>query len=148
VERFASVMVESGMPRMPARVFSALLASDDGRLTAAELGEQLHVSPAAVSGAMRYLVQTNLASRERQPGSRRDVYRVHDDVFYEASLRRDQMLHRWDTTLQEGIAAVGASTPAGHRLAEMDAFVDFYRQELPTLLTRWRQRRTELRDSW
>ena len=40
VERFASVLVEAGIPRMPARVFSALLATDSGRLTAAELSEQ------------------------------------------------------------------------------------------------------------
>ena len=47
------------MQRMPARVFAALLASDDGALTSAELGEQLQVSPAAVSGAVRYLAQVS-----------------------------------------------------------------------------------------
>ena len=41
---------------MPARVFSALLATDSGRLTAAELAERLQISPAAVSGAVRYLI--------------------------------------------------------------------------------------------
>src|SRR6266508_6264921 len=47
VERFAAVMVQSGLPRMPARVFATLLATDTGRLTAAELAERLQVSPAA-----------------------------------------------------------------------------------------------------
>jgi hypothetical protein len=37
VERFAVMLVESGMARMPARVFATLLASDTGQLTAAEL---------------------------------------------------------------------------------------------------------------
>ena len=37
IERFASVLTEAGIPRMPARVFAALLASDSGRLTAADL---------------------------------------------------------------------------------------------------------------
>ncbi|HWJ40778.1 MAG TPA: MarR family transcriptional regulator, partial [Candidatus Limnocylindrales bacterium] len=64
VERFASVLTESGFPRMPARVFAALLATDSGRLTAAELAALLHVSAAAISGAVSYLVQVNLASRE------------------------------------------------------------------------------------
>ena len=41
VERFASVLTESGFPRMPARVFAALLATDSGRLTAAELAAML-----------------------------------------------------------------------------------------------------------
>ena len=88
VERFASVLTESGFPRMPARVFAALLATDAGRLTAAQLAEMLHVSAAAISGAVRYLVQVNLASREAAPGSRREHYRVHSETWYEAIARR------------------------------------------------------------
>jgi hypothetical protein len=37
VERFAAGLVEAGVPAMPARVFSALLATDSGRMTAADL---------------------------------------------------------------------------------------------------------------
>ena len=37
IERFASVMVAAGMPPMPSRVFVALMVTDSGRLTAAEL---------------------------------------------------------------------------------------------------------------
>ena len=43
------------MPRLASRVFARLLADDDGRMTAAELTESLDVSPAAISGAVRYL---------------------------------------------------------------------------------------------
>ena len=48
VEHFAAQLVEAGLPRMPARVFAALLASDTGVMTSAELGEQLRVSPAGM----------------------------------------------------------------------------------------------------
>ena len=71
IERFASLLADSGMPRMPARIFAALLSSDTSRRTAEELAELLQVSPAAVSGGVRYLVQVGLVSREAQPGSRR-----------------------------------------------------------------------------
>jgi DNA-binding transcriptional regulator GbsR (MarR family) len=54
VERFALTLLKTGLPRMPARVFAALLTAPDGRLTAAELAERLQVSPAAISGAVRY----------------------------------------------------------------------------------------------
>lgn len=67
VESFAAQLVEAGMQRMAARVFAALLASDEGVMTSAELGEQLKISPAAVSGAVRYLAQTHMVSRERSP---------------------------------------------------------------------------------
>lgn len=138
VERFAAALIEAGVPRMPARAFAALLATDSGALTAAELAERLQVSPAAVSGAMRYLTQVNLASREREPGSRRDRFRVHGDVWYEASVHRDQLLVRWAAALREGIAVLGPDSPAGVRMAETLAFVEFIREELPLLLERWR----------
>jgi predicted transcriptional regulator len=145
VERFAGVLVDSGIPRMPARVFVALMASDSGRLTAAELAEQLQISPAAVSGAVRYLVQVNLAGREREPGSRRDVYVVHDEAFYEASLRKDQLMRRWEDRLADGLAALGPDTPAGHRLAETLEFIRFVEVEMTGLQARWEEHRARLR---
>jgi ABC-2 type transport system ATP-binding protein len=62
IEGFAAALADGGVPRMPARVFAALLATDSGRLTAAELGERLQVSPAAISGAVRYLTQVALVA--------------------------------------------------------------------------------------
>lgn len=101
VERFAAQLVEAGLPRMPARVFSALLASDSGALTSAELGERLQVSPAAVSGAVRYLAQVHMLSREREPGSRRERYRVHSDQWYQALTNREAIIKRWEDALRE-----------------------------------------------
>jgi DNA-binding transcriptional regulator GbsR (MarR family) len=141
IERFASALMDAGMPRMPARVFVALLATDDGRLTAAEMAEQLHVSPAAISGALRYLQQVNVLTRERRPGSRRDHYRLLDDSWYEMTLRREQVMARWIAAGNEGIDALGAGTPAGRRMTESVEFFEFVRAELPALLDRWRAQR-------
>jgi DNA-binding transcriptional regulator GbsR (MarR family) len=145
IERYASGLAEAGMARMPARVFVALLATDSGRLTAAELAELLRVSPAAISGAVRYLATVNLVSREREPGSRRDYYRVHDDAWYDAALHRERLLVRWEESTREGIEVLGSDTPAGERLTETLAFYEFIQDEIPALLARWRQRRSELR---
>jgi DNA-binding transcriptional regulator GbsR (MarR family) len=145
VERLAGVFVVTGFPRMPARVFSALLATDSGARTTAELGEILQVSPAAISGAVKYLTQQNLASREWQPGSRRERYRLHDDVWYEAIATREQLLERWTDSLVEGIDVLGPDTPAGARMAETLAFWEFMAKELPPLLDRWRTHKARLR---
>ncbi|MFG2140440.1 GbsR/MarR family transcriptional regulator [Streptomyces sp. NPDC048650] len=145
VERFASQLVDAGMPRMPSRVFACLLASDSGVLTSAELGERLRISPAAVSGAIRYLSQVTMVSREREPGSRRDRYRVHSDQWYEALTRRDSVLTRWEATLRDGVQSLGESSPAGHRLAETLAFFEFLQGELGGLMERWRRHRDQLR---
>ena len=143
VERFSAVLVDGGMPRMPARAFAVLLASDAGKMTAAELAEALQASPAAVSGAVRYLVQTNLVERAREPGSRRDVYRLGEDPWYEAIYRREALLERWQRTLAEGVEAAGADTPAGARLRDSAEFFAFLQQELPGLLARWRKLSTD-----
>jgi predicted transcriptional regulator len=142
VERFASVLEESGMPRMPSRVFAALLATDSGHATAAELSDALRVSPAAVSGAVRYLIQTSLISREREPGSRRDVYRLHDDEWYEAIYRREAVLARWQRAVLDGVDAVGPDTPAGARLRDTAEFFAFLQAEMPAMLDRWRASRS------
>jgi predicted transcriptional regulator len=144
VERFAGVLVEAGVPRMPARVFAALLSTDSGSLTAAELAEMLRVSPAAVSGAVRYLTQVDLVRRERLPGSRRDHYRLYDGVFVEMISRRDQLLARWETALREGVGAVGGDTPAGKRLAETVDYFSFVRRELPSVLKKWEEHKASL----
>ncbi len=137
VERFSSVLVAAGIPPMPARVFVALLVSDSGRLTAAELAEVLRISPAAVSGAVRYLTQLNLVHKERVPGSRRDYYRMPDDIWSDMFRLRDQVMHRWAALIREGIELLGADTRAGARLAEHATFFDFVSREMPEVLKRW-----------
>ncbi|GHF59638.1 MarR family transcriptional regulator [Streptomyces mashuensis] len=145
VERFAAELTAAGMQRMAARVFSALLASDAGSMTAAELAETLSISPAAVSGAVRYLTQTGMIGREREPGTRRDRYRLYDDVMATALTRRDQLLVRWEKQLREGADALGPHTPAGTRMTETADLFAFMQQELEETLLRWQERRAGAR---
>ncbi|MGH3762656.1 GbsR/MarR family transcriptional regulator [Actinophytocola sp.] len=139
VERFALHLVESGIPRMPARVFGSLLVAEEGKRTAGELAQSLNVSPAAVSGAVRYLTQVGLVVRARDPGERRDHYEVTDDLWYEAFAHRDKVLEQWSTVMTEGAKILGPHTKAGWRLDQSRQFFDFLRDELPTLMGRWRE---------
>ncbi|MFC5182396.1 GbsR/MarR family transcriptional regulator [Actinomadura harenae] len=145
VERFASSLADSGWPRMAARIFVALLATDSGALTAAELSEELRISPAAVSGAVRYLIHLDLVTREREPGTRRDLYRVGNEAWQEALSRRDTALAKWTAGLLEGSDLLGSATPAGERLAEAAEFFDFIRSDLELILERWEAHRESLR---
>jgi DNA-binding MarR family transcriptional regulator len=145
IERFASVLTDSGIPRMPSRVFAALITKDDGRLTSQQLSKLLDISPAAVSGAIRYLSQVNLVTREREPGTRRDRYRVLDEVWQDALFERDTIMARWETSLAEGVEVVGADTPAGRRLSESVLMFQFLRGELSGMLQRWQVQRAALR---
>ncbi|MFC3896614.1 GbsR/MarR family transcriptional regulator [Lentzea rhizosphaerae] len=141
VERFGGILADTGVPRMPARILAALMTTDSGRLTSAEIADLLQISPAAVSGAVRYLTTVQIVSREREPGSRRDVYRMRDNVWYEATFRKDQMLGMIDEVLGEGVDALGPETDAGVRLDETREFFRFCHAELGSMLDRWRAHR-------
>jgi predicted transcriptional regulator len=138
IQRFASLLADAGMPRMPARIFVALLTADSSRLTAEELAGLLQVSPAAVSGGVRYLIQVGLVSRETEAGSRRHVYVMPDNVWHEVLRVRDGIMVRWADAMRGGAAVLGAATPAGERLAESAMYFDFVSKELPLMLGRCR----------
>jgi predicted transcriptional regulator len=147
VERFASVLTEAGIPRMPARVFAALLASDSGKLTAAELSDLLLASPAAVSGGVRYLIGVGMVRREAEPGSRRHHYRVPDNVWDEVIGMRDRLIERWTAVLREGIGLLGEGTPAGARMADSVRYFEFIIAELPLVAARWQEHKAKYGNS-
>lgn len=121
VERFATLLVGTGLPRMPARVFVCLLTSGSGSLTSAELVRRLQVSPASVSKAIGYLEAIELVRRTRDSG-RRERYVIDDDVWLRA-FRADTGAHNEvAAAARNGIEIFGAGTPAGTRLGQMARF--------------------------
>lgn len=144
--RLAAMLTDIGFPRMPARVFTTLLCTDSGRLTAGEIAAAIQGSAGAVSGAVRYLIQIGLVDREHEAGSRRDHFRVRPDVWHASLVRRDAMVHRFTSTLGEGVAELGPDTDAGRRLAETRDFFAFWQAEMPALLERWEAHRTQGRE--
>lgn len=145
VERFAMLLSDSGMERMPARVFSYVLAEDSDRYTAAELAEGLGVSRAAISTATRELVQAGLLGKEREPGARADHYRVYDDDVWAAIFRqRTPLLDRYRELAAEGIRLLGVDTRGGRRLLQTVAYFDFLAEEMPKMIDEWHRRKDEM----
>ncbi|MEP6630237.1 MAG: MarR family transcriptional regulator [Lapillicoccus sp.] len=143
VERLGSALTDAGMPRLPSRAFAALLADDDGRMTSSELAAALDVSPASVSSAVTYLARVHLLHREREPGSRRDVYVVRDDAWHDAMINSRLVYLPILAAIGSGVAAVGgASTAAAARLALSAEFLEFLTEEMEAVGRRWEQRRT------
>jgi DNA-binding transcriptional regulator GbsR (MarR family) len=147
VERFALILVESGMPRMPSRVFAYVLADEADRYTARELATGLRVSPAAISGAVRYLIQAGLLIREREPGSRSDHYRVYDeDIWYTITQQRLPLLKRWEDILSEGVEMLDEARPGGKRVRETLEYVRFSQIEIADFAERWRVHKHKILD--
>lgn len=138
VERFALLLTEAGMPRMASRVFAYLVVDEADGFTAGELAQALSVSPAAISGAVRYLTQARVIVRDRPVGARRDIYRLHDDQWAEMTLERVDFMRHWEALLSETIELIGPDR-AGRSLQEARAFVAFMREEYPAMLERWRR---------
>ncbi len=145
VEQVTSLLTEAGMPRMASRVFAYALADDADRYTAADLSEGLQVSPAAVSGAVRYLVDVRLLFKEREPGSRADLYRIYDDDVWSAiMLARLPMLEMWERAVAEAADLIGPDHRGGRRLRETQEYFRFTREETAAMVERWRERRLTL----
>ena len=143
VERLGGALTSAGLARLPSRIFAAVLVDDDGRMTAAELGESLGVSPAAVSGAVKYLDGVGMVRRERERGSRRDVFVVDDLAWHQTLLQVDNIYGPMITALEHGIADLG-DDPARHRLVVSREFMKFLVDELHGINERWSARRQAL----
>jgi DNA-binding transcriptional regulator GbsR (MarR family) len=139
IERFTGQLTMAGFPRTPARIFVALLTSDSSKLTAAELGRLLQTSPASVSGGVRYLIQVGLVVAEGEPGTRRQHYRMPDNVWQDIVSMRDRMFGRWVADLRDGVQALGEESPAGARMAETIRYFEFLSQEMTGLWARWQE---------
>ncbi|GMA21449.1 MarR family transcriptional regulator [Arsenicicoccus piscis] len=140
-ERLADLAAASGMPRMAGRVLGVLMATDEGRATAAELAEALAASPAAVSGAVRYLEQTRFVRRTRERGSRRDQFVIEDHLMVDYYRQSQALIRSWATVFVDGAAEIGTDTRAGRRLAESGDFFSFIEQEFPKTVDTWMERR-------
>ena len=147
VERFALMLSEAGMERMPARVFAYALAEDSDSYTAAELADGLGVSRAAISVATRSLVQAGLLGREREPGAKVDHYRVYDDDVWAAIYaQRLPLLDRYAEVVGEAVDLIGVDTRGGRRLLQTLAYFHFLAAEMPKLIEDWHARKDELVD--
>jgi hypothetical protein len=124
-DRFATLMVQTGLPRTAARVFAAMITTDSGALTSAELVERLRVSPASVSKAVGYLEGLELIGRGRDDHSRRERYLIDDDVWLHTWMTSARTNAMWAEAARQGTGLLGAGTRAGARLAQM---TDFFAQ--------------------
>ena len=141
IERSSSEMVAQGFPRMPARVLMALTATDDGRATAEELASTLQASPAAISGAVRYLGTVGFVRNTTVPGTRKHVYSLSDTPWYATSFTRTQLYAQIERSMRSSTDRMPADSPARARIEEVADFFGFMQRRLPSLMDEWQAER-------
>ncbi|WP_100449105.1 GbsR/MarR family transcriptional regulator [Glycomyces xiaoerkulensis] len=137
VERFATMLIEAGMQRMTARVFSYILIDDASSYTAAELSEGMGVSLAAVSNAVRDLVTGGLIIKSRRPDTRADVYEIlDDDIWGRIMLDRVPLLKRYRDLALSGLEVLPPG--AGRdRMFQSAMFFEFASEAFSEIRERW-----------
>ncbi len=123
-EKFTTLLMQSGLPKMTAHLLTCLYTTDTGSLTAAELVQRLQVSPASISKAVAFLEGQGLIRRERDD-RRRERYVVDDDVWYQSMIASARSHAQLAETARQGVAVLGPDTPAAARLEGIARFVDF-----------------------
>jgi hypothetical protein len=140
-EQAAALLTAAGMARMPARVMMALVGSPDEGYTAAELGDRLGVSAAAVSGAVRYLVSMRLIQRVSRPGDRRDRYDLVDDAW-SGMITANAPMYAALAVAMDDIADENADAPLSvARARDVADFLRYLAERMPRLADEWRAQR-------
>ena len=134
-----SALAANGFPRMPAAVLMAIMTSEDGALTAEQLGERIGVSAAAISGAVRYLETVGMVHRHRRAGSRRFEYELPSHPWYTASIEKSELYAVMARMADDASTRVGPNAAA--RLDEMADFFRFVQRRMPAVLAEWNEHR-------
>jgi hypothetical protein len=82
--------------------------------------------------------------RERERGSRRDVYVVDDDAWHDAMMRHDQVYGPIRASLEYALTMLGPDAPAHLRLTLTREFLVFVEEEMDALAEKWEKRKAEL----
>jgi hypothetical protein len=144
VEEFGLLYEQMGGTRMGGRVSGYLLICDPPVQSLTRIAEALGVSKAAVSGAVRSLLQLGVVELVSEPGRRGDSYRALPGQM-DSMLGIDHVrtLH---ALLDRGLASVAdkdqtrSNYALMHDLRELARFLE---TEIPGVLDRWERRRTE-----
>ncbi|TDN45356.1 DNA-binding transcriptional regulator GbsR (MarR family) [Curtobacterium flaccumfaciens] len=138
--RLVEAFADAGFPRMPAAALVAVLTSESSALTAAELATALDVSPAAVSGAVRYLQTVGMMTRQRVAGDRRYVYELPEHAWYAASVNNQALYERLASVAETTAASLDVPA-ARERVLDMAGFFRFVQRRIPDLLDEWNAQR-------
>lgn len=128
-ETLTTVLMASGLPKMMARVLSCLYTTDSGSLTASELAQRLHVSPASISKGIAFLESLDLVRRQHDE-RRRERYAVDDDLWYQSMIRSARSNDQLSQVARQGAGILGRGTPAATRLENTARFLDFVSENI------------------
>jgi len=145
IEQAADVLDEDGLPHMAGRVIGALMVCAPPYMSLDELAEDVQASKGAISMATQLLLRLGFIERISLPGERRHYYRLRPNFLEDVMSERTEHILRHRSLFEAGMQLLrDEPIDAKSRLIELQAYLDFFAEELPGLSERWRNRRDEL----
>ncbi len=145
IEKMTLVLETNGMSRTAGRVLSYLLICSPNEQSMQDLMDALGMSKSSISTSTQTLIHLNLIERVSLPGERRDYYRIITGVWDKIMVKHIVVTKHLKEIAAEGIALLDESSFDGNceYLQEMYEFYEFWVQEIPLLLERWRSKKGE-----
>jgi len=147
IEKMTLILEANGMSRTAGRVLAYLLICSPREQSMHDLIDALGLSKSSISTSTQTLIQLSLIERVSLPGQRRDYYRIISGVWDKIMAKHIVVTQHLRDIAAEGIELIDESSFDGHcaYLQEMYEFYDFWVQEMPLLLERWRSQKEEYR---
>jgi hypothetical protein len=137
--RMGLLFEQDALPPIAGRVFGLLLVSRDAR-SLSELAAVLHVSKASVSTNARLLARRGVLELVRQPGDRRDFYRVPPDLFVRSMAERLERWNRFTRVVGDARRTLQIRSPMVRiRLEEYETGFAFMAAAIGHALATWRR---------
>ncbi len=122
IELVGLIVQAEGLPRNAGRLLG-LLIFDGGRVSFAELAENLQISRGSVSSGSRLLEEFGLIKRVSKPGERQDYFELEEDPYVNLLNRACVRARK----AKEAIEKTKAQLPDAPELSERIAnFAEFY----------------------
>jgi len=145
IEQAADVLDEDELPHMAGRVVGALLVCVPPHMSLDQLAEDVQASKGAISMATQLLLRLGFLERISLPGERRHYYALRPNFLEDVMSERTEHILRHRQLFEAGMQLLrGEPLEAKTRLIELQAYLDFFADEIPGLSERWRSRRDEL----
>ena len=145
IEQSADVLDEDGLPHMAGRVIGALLVCVPPYRSLDQLADEVQASKGAISMATQLLLRMRFIERISLPGERRHFYQLRSNFLEDVMSERTEHILRHRELFEAGMVLLGDEpTEAKTRLIELQAYLDFFADELPELKKRWKARQDEL----
>lgn len=140
VEHVGEFYARMGLPRIAGRIVGWLLICDPEHQSAEELCEAVDASRGSISNMLRLVTTWGLVESMGLPGERRTYYRIRPRAWAEALNDSTAKFTAMRQIADEGLDVLDGAPPERRaRLEGMRKLYEFFEEEFPALIERWKQ---------